>query len=113
MNYLEFEKPLAEIEGKAEELRALARANPGMDVTKEAEALDRYFALRPDVDRAAFMADYSGLAALNEARIIGIFARIFAFTRGLLPAQHALSRAFGFFTLMSGLAMLLATSPAL
>ena len=31
-NYLEFEKPLAEIEGKAEELRAMARANPGMDV---------------------------------------------------------------------------------
>ncbi len=41
MNYLEFEKPLAEIEGKAEELRALARSNSGMDVTKEAEALDR------------------------------------------------------------------------
>lgn len=44
----------------------------------EAEALDRYFALRPDVDRAAFMADYAGLAALNEARIIGIFARLIA-----------------------------------
>ncbi|MDQ1155233.1 N-acetylmuramate/N-acetylglucosamine kinase AmgK [Brevundimonas sp. SORGH_AS_0993] len=44
----------------------------------EAEALDRYFALRPGVDRAAFMADYSGLAALNQARIIGIFARLIA-----------------------------------
>ena len=41
MNYLDFEKPLAEIEGKAEELRALARANPAMDVAKEAEGLDR------------------------------------------------------------------------
>ena len=41
MNYLEFEKPLAEIEGKAEELRALARSNPAMDVSKEAEGLDR------------------------------------------------------------------------
>ncbi|GHC66218.1 acetyl-CoA carboxylase carboxyltransferase subunit alpha [Neogemmobacter tilapiae] len=41
MNYLEFEKPLAEIEGKAEELRAMARANKEMDVAKEAEALDR------------------------------------------------------------------------
>jgi acetyl-CoA carboxylase carboxyl transferase subunit alpha len=41
VNYLEFEKPLAEIEGKAEELRAMARANPGMDVEKEAAALDR------------------------------------------------------------------------
>lgn len=40
-NYLEFEKPLAEIEGKAEELRALARQNDEMDVTKEAEALDK------------------------------------------------------------------------
>ena len=41
MIYLEFEKPLAEIEGKAEELRALARTGGGMDLTKEAEALDR------------------------------------------------------------------------
>ncbi|TCP44456.1 acetyl-CoA carboxylase carboxyltransferase subunit alpha [Rhodovulum marinum] len=41
MNYLEFEKPLAEIEGKAEELRAMARANPEMDVEQEAAALDR------------------------------------------------------------------------
>ncbi|MQQ10451.1 acetyl-CoA carboxylase carboxyltransferase subunit alpha [Epibacterium sp. SM1979] len=39
-NYLDFEKPLAEIEGKAEELRALARANEEMDVTEEAAALD-------------------------------------------------------------------------
>jgi acetyl-CoA carboxylase carboxyl transferase subunit alpha len=41
MQYLEFEKPLADIEGKAEELRAMAKTNPGMDVSKEAEALDR------------------------------------------------------------------------
>ena len=41
MNYLEFEKPLAEIEGKAEELRAMARATPEMDVEQEAAALDR------------------------------------------------------------------------
>jgi acetyl-CoA carboxylase carboxyl transferase subunit alpha len=41
MNYLEFEKPLAEIEGKAAELRAMARSNTGMDVTKEADQLDR------------------------------------------------------------------------
>ncbi|MBB3713138.1 acetyl-CoA carboxylase carboxyl transferase subunit alpha [Limimaricola variabilis] len=39
--YLEFEKPLAEIEGQAEELRALARRSPEMDVEKEAAALDR------------------------------------------------------------------------
>ena len=41
MNYLEFEKPLAEIEGKAEELRAMGRANREMDIEKEASALDR------------------------------------------------------------------------
>jgi acetyl-CoA carboxylase carboxyl transferase subunit alpha len=40
-NYLEFEKPLAEIEGKAEELRALARQNDEMDVEGEAAALDK------------------------------------------------------------------------
>ncbi|MDJ1015704.1 MAG: acetyl-CoA carboxylase carboxyltransferase subunit alpha [Paracoccaceae bacterium] len=40
-NYLEFEKPLAEIEGKAEELRAMGRANAEMDVEKEASALDK------------------------------------------------------------------------
>ncbi len=39
-HYLEFEKPLAEIEGKAEELRAMARANEEMDVEGEAAALD-------------------------------------------------------------------------
>ncbi|WP_238365536.1 acetyl-CoA carboxylase carboxyltransferase subunit alpha [Mesobacterium pallidum] len=40
-NYLDFEKPLAEIEGKAEELRALARQSEGMDVEDEAKALDK------------------------------------------------------------------------
>jgi acetyl-CoA carboxylase carboxyl transferase subunit alpha len=40
MNYLEFEKPLSAIEGKAEELRAMARTNKEMDVEKEAAALD-------------------------------------------------------------------------
>jgi acetyl-CoA carboxylase carboxyl transferase subunit alpha len=40
-HYLDFEKPLAEIEGKAEELRALARANKEMDVADEAKALDK------------------------------------------------------------------------
>ena len=40
-NYLEFEKPLAEIEGKAEELRALARSNEEMDIEDEAKALDK------------------------------------------------------------------------
>ena len=38
--YLDFERPLAEIEGKAEELRALGRANEEADVEAEAAALD-------------------------------------------------------------------------
>ena len=42
----------------------------------EAAALDHYFALRPHIDRDAFMADYAALAALNEARILGIFSRL-------------------------------------
>lgn len=42
----------------------------------EAAALAHYFGLRPEVDRDAFMEDYTALAALNEARIIGIFARL-------------------------------------
>ena len=41
IQYLDFERPLAEIEGKAEELRAMARDNPEMDVEKEAAALDK------------------------------------------------------------------------
>ncbi len=41
MNYLDFEKPLAEIEGKAEELRAMARREEGMDVEEQAAALDK------------------------------------------------------------------------
>ena len=40
-NYLDFEKGLSEIEGKAEELRAIARKNSEMKVEEEAVALDR------------------------------------------------------------------------
>lgn len=40
-HYLDFEKPLAEIEGKAEELRRMVRDNEEMDVAAEAAALDR------------------------------------------------------------------------
>ncbi len=42
----------------------------------ETAALDRYLAQRPQLDREAFLADYAALAALNEARILGIFARL-------------------------------------
>lgn len=42
----------------------------------EAAALARYFALRPQVDRDAMLADYHALGALNIVRILGIFARL-------------------------------------
>jgi aminoglycoside/choline kinase family phosphotransferase len=50
------------------------------DVSPELEqaALDRYFSQRPGVDRQTFMADYAALAVLNEARILGVFARLIA-----------------------------------
>ena len=40
-NYLESERPLAEIEGKAAELRALAKTSEEMNVENEASALDK------------------------------------------------------------------------
>jgi aminoglycoside/choline kinase family phosphotransferase len=48
------------------------------DVSPELEqaALERYFGQRPGIDREVFMADYAALAALNEARILGVFARL-------------------------------------
>ncbi|MGH6992450.1 MAG: aminoglycoside phosphotransferase family protein, partial [Caulobacteraceae bacterium] len=48
------------------------------DVSAEREeaVLARYFALRPQVDREALIADYHALGALNIARILGIFARL-------------------------------------
>ncbi|WP_293383941.1 N-acetylmuramate/N-acetylglucosamine kinase AmgK [Phenylobacterium sp. SCN 70-31] len=48
------------------------------DVAPELEAamLDRFLAVRPELDRAAFLADYRALAASNAARILGrVFAR--------------------------------------
>ena len=42
----------------------------------EAEALEHYFEMAEVSDRPAFLRSYAGLAALNEARILGIFARL-------------------------------------
>lgn len=49
--------------------------------------------------------EVAGLVMLFGYQMIlfASFARIFSFTRGFLPANHALSRAFGFFTLEKGL----------
>ncbi len=41
MTYLEFEKPVADIIGKAEDLRTMSGKTDGVDVGKEAAALDR------------------------------------------------------------------------
>jgi hypothetical protein len=59
------------------------------DVSPEIEArsLERYFAQRPDVDRAGFLADYHALGALNVVRILGIFARLV--TRDAKPRYAA------------------------
>jgi hypothetical protein len=43
---------------------------------REAACLDLYFRLRPAVDRAAMLADFHSLGALNIVRILGIFARL-------------------------------------
>ena len=49
--------------------------------------------------------EVAGLIMLFGYQMIlfATFARIFSFTHGFLPANHALSRAFGFFTLEKGL----------
>jgi aminoglycoside/choline kinase family phosphotransferase len=51
-----------------------ARRDVGPEL--EAAALARYFALRPEVDPEAFLADFHALGALNICRILGIFARL-------------------------------------
>jgi len=51
-------------------------ARRDVSAEREATSLARYFALRPDLDRDAFLADYNALGALNIARIIGIFSRL-------------------------------------
>jgi glycosyltransferase involved in cell wall biosynthesis len=49
--------------------------------------------------------EMAGLVLLFGYQMIlfACFARIFAYTRGFLPSNHLLSRAFGFFTLEKGL----------
>ena len=49
--------------------------------------------------------DISGITLLfgYQMILLACFVRIFAYTRGFLPPNHILSRAFGFFTLEKGL----------
>lgn len=48
------------------------------DISPDLETwvLERYFQLRPRVDREAYLADFHALGALNISRILGIFARL-------------------------------------
>jgi hypothetical protein len=58
--------------------------------------------------------DLAGFVVLfgYQMALLACFVRIFAYTRGFLPPNHILSRAFGFFTLekglLAGLALILA-----
>ncbi|MEM9050237.1 MAG: acetyl-CoA carboxylase carboxyltransferase subunit alpha [Pseudomonadota bacterium] len=61
-SYLDFEKGLSEIEGKAVELRSLAQRNPGMDVASEAEGLD-------DKAREMLRALYSNLDPWQKCQV--------------------------------------------
>jgi aminoglycoside/choline kinase family phosphotransferase len=63
-------------------------ARRDVSAEREAAALARYFQLRPGMDRAAFLADYHALGALNVARILGIFARLV--TRDGKPRYRAM-----------------------
>lgn len=59
-------------------LSLLQDARRDVSDTLERAMLERYLAARPDLDRERFLAEYAGLAALNAARILGIFARLMA-----------------------------------
>lgn len=61
-HYLEFERPLAEIENKAEELRAMASGSEGANVNDEAKALDK--------KAAALLRDlYKGLTPWRKCQV--------------------------------------------
>ena len=57
-------------------LSLLQDARRDVDPALEAAMLARYLAARPREAQDAFRSDYAGLAALNNARIIGLFARL-------------------------------------
>ncbi len=53
-------------------------ARRNVSAERQAAALDRYFTLRPSVDRDQLTADFHALGALNIVRILGVFARLVA-----------------------------------
>lgn len=57
-------------------LSLLQDARREVPAALERRMLARYLAARPGLAPDAFLADYAGLAALNAARILGVFARL-------------------------------------
>jgi aminoglycoside/choline kinase family phosphotransferase len=56
-------------------LHLLQDARRDVDPALEQAMLERYLSARPELDQDLFLSDYRGLAALNAARILFIFAR--------------------------------------
>lgn len=59
-------------------LSLLQDARRDVDPALEAAMIDRHLAARPGVDADAFRRDYAALAALNAARVLGVFSRLVA-----------------------------------
>ena len=57
-------------------LSLLQDARRDVDEQLEAAMLGYYLSVRPELDRDLFAAEYAGLAALNNSRILGVFARL-------------------------------------
>ena len=57
-------------------LSLLQDARREVEPVLEAAMVARYLAARPGVEAEAFRADYAALAALNNARILGVFSRL-------------------------------------
>jgi hypothetical protein len=54
----------------------LQDARRDVSAEREAACLDHYLEREPELDRDAFLTDYSAAAGLNACRIIGLFARL-------------------------------------
>lgn len=57
-------------------LHLLQDARRDVEPELEAAMLERYLAASPGVDRERFLADYWALAALNNARLVGLWGRL-------------------------------------
>jgi aminoglycoside/choline kinase family phosphotransferase len=57
-------------------LHLLQDARRDVEPTLEAAMLDRYLAAAPEVEPKRFRAEYAALAALNNARLVGLWGRL-------------------------------------